>query len=97
VLVKQGKLQEALDAYRQDLAISKRLAEQDKSNSGWQRDLIVSLYKVGTTTAKIGAHDNLSQAQEFLRTALKLADKYSGQDRQQLIDSLNRALQNLVH
>jgi hypothetical protein len=30
--------------YQQDLAIMKRLAEQDKTNSGWQRDLIVSLY-----------------------------------------------------
>jgi hypothetical protein len=35
--VAQGKLQEALDAYQQDLAIDKRLAEQDKSNSGWQQ------------------------------------------------------------
>src|ERR1700738_216010 len=48
VLVAQGKLQEALEVYQQSLAIFKRLAEQDKTNSGWQRDLIVSLYKVAT-------------------------------------------------
>ena len=93
----QVKLPEALDAYQQSLAIAKRLAEQDKSNSGWQRDLIVSLYKIGTTTAKMGAQDSLGQAQEFLRTALNLADKYSGPDRQQLIDTLNWTLQNLLH
>jgi hypothetical protein len=29
--------------YQQGLAIAKRLAEQDKSNAGLQRDLIVSM------------------------------------------------------
>ena len=47
VLEEQGKLQEALDAYQQGLAIAKRLAEQDKSNAGRQRDLAVSYEKVG--------------------------------------------------
>ena len=42
MLVAQGKLQEALEAYRQDLTIAKALAEQDKTNSGWQRDVSVS-------------------------------------------------------
>jgi hypothetical protein len=37
--VAQGKLQDALDAYQQDLEISKRLAEQDKSNSGWRNEI----------------------------------------------------------
>jgi hypothetical protein len=69
ILVTQGKLQNGLDAYKEGLAISKRLAEQDKSNSGWQRDLIVSLYKVGTITAKIGGNDNVTQAQGFLERA----------------------------
>jgi hypothetical protein len=39
VLLDQGKLQEALDAYQQEVELSERLAEQDKSNSGWQRDI----------------------------------------------------------
>ncbi|MEY2536312.1 MAG: hypothetical protein QOG67_52, partial [Verrucomicrobiota bacterium] len=47
VLVGQGKLQEALEAYQQALTIAKALAEQDKTNSGWQRDLSVSYDKVG--------------------------------------------------
>ena len=36
VLLAQGKLQDALDIYRQSLAIAERLAEQDASNSNWQ-------------------------------------------------------------
>jgi hypothetical protein len=44
--------------------------------------------------AKIDADDNLNQAQEVFRSALNLADKYSGPDRQQLIDALNKALEN---
>ena len=72
-------------------------AEQDKSNSSWHRDLIVSLYKVGTITAKIGGQHNVTQAQEFLRTALNLVELYNGTDRQKVIDVLNRALRNMVH
>jgi hypothetical protein len=97
VMVAQGKLQDALDAYQQSLNIRRTLGEQDKSNLGWQRDLIVSLYKVGTTTAKIGTRDSVSQAREFLRTALNMADNYSGPDRQQIMDVLNQTLQNLAH
>jgi tetratricopeptide (TPR) repeat protein len=96
-LLAQGKLQEALAAYRQRLAIARALAEQDKTNSGWQRDLIVSLYKVATTMAKIGGDDDGFRAQEIVQEALNLTDKYRGNDRQQLIDVLNEALQQLVH
>jgi hypothetical protein len=79
------------------LKIRQTLAEQDKTNSGWQRDLIVSFYKVGTITAKIGGNDNVTQAKEFFKEALNVADKYSGLDRQQLVDALIQALQQLVH
>ena len=96
-LAAEGKLQEAANAYQQSLAIAKRLVEQDKSNATWQRDLIVCLYRTGVTTAIVGTHDSLGEAQDFLRTALKLTDKYYGPDRQQLVDDLNGALQNLVH
>jgi hypothetical protein len=97
MLVAQGKLQEALDTYQQSLKIRQTLAEQDKTNSGWQRDLIVSLYKVATTIAKIGSEDGGSRAREIIQEALNLTDKYQGNDRQQLIDALNQALQQLVH
>src|SRR5271166_3881442 len=78
VLNAQGKLQDALDLFQQELVIDERLADQDKSNSVWQRTLIVSLYKVATTMAKIGGDDNDSQAQDLLRNALNIANKYSG-------------------
>jgi hypothetical protein len=85
------------DAYQQCLKVRQTLAEQDKSNSGLQRDLIVSLYKVGTMAAKIGGNDNVTQAQGLLRTALNATESYSGSDRQSIIDVLNLALRNLVH
>jgi tetratricopeptide (TPR) repeat protein len=97
VLVAQGKFPEALDAYQQSLRIREVLAEQNKSNSDWQRDLIVSLYQVGATAAKIGGNDNVTRAQELLRTALGLALVYSGRDREQLINALSHSLQNLAH
>jgi hypothetical protein len=83
--------------YQQCLAISKRLIEHDKSNSSWQRDLIVAPYKVGKITAKIRGDDSVTQAQGFLRTALNLAELYAGPDRQTMINTLNLALQSLVH
>ena len=72
MLVVQGKLAEALDAYQQGLAIAKRLAEQDKSNFDWQRGLIVSIYNVGTAMGKIAGNNNLRSAQGLLHTALDL-------------------------
>ena len=97
ILSAQGELQEALDAYRQALEIAQRLSVRDKSNSDWQRDLIVCFFRMGNIMAKIGGNDNITQAQEFLRAGLNVANGYPGPDRQQLIDSLNLALQNLAH
>jgi hypothetical protein len=97
VLVAQGKLQEALEAYQQDLTIAKALAEQDKTNSDWQRDLIISLCKVATTMTKIGGNDEGFRARDIVREALNLTDKYPGNDRQQLIDALDQALQQVVY
>ena len=97
VLKAQGKLQKALDAYRQSLVIAKRLTLRDTSNSNWQRDLIVLLLRMGNVTAKIGGNDNVTQAQDFLRTGLNVAEQYVGADRQYLVDSLKLAMQNLAH
>jgi hypothetical protein len=47
VLVAQGKLQEAFDAYQQSLNIRKRLVDADKLDPPRQRDLSVSYEKVG--------------------------------------------------
>ena len=42
VLRDQGDLAGALEAYRESLAVRRRLAAADPSNAGWQRDLTVS-------------------------------------------------------
>jgi tetratricopeptide (TPR) repeat protein len=47
VLVAQGKLTEALNAYRENLAISERMAELDPSDAGWQRELAMAHGQVG--------------------------------------------------
>ena len=36
----------ALKSYRDDLAISERLAQSDPGNAGWQRDLAISYAKL---------------------------------------------------
>ena len=48
LLLEQGNLQDALQAYQNGLAIDQKLAAQDPSNTTWQRDLSPSvLNKVG--------------------------------------------------
>ena len=44
--VAQGKLEEAAKAYGETLAIFKKLAEGDPTNTGWQRDLYVSYWRL---------------------------------------------------
>jgi tetratricopeptide (TPR) repeat protein len=45
--VAEGKFSEAVDAYQESSRIRRTLVEQDKSNSGWQRDLSESYNKLG--------------------------------------------------
>jgi hypothetical protein len=45
--VAQGRLDEALKAYRDNVGIAERLASADGSNTRWQRGLWVSYNKVG--------------------------------------------------
>jgi len=48
VLQDQGKLEEALEDYEQWMAICKRLADQDKTNSDWKWSLSFSYQKWAT-------------------------------------------------
>jgi hypothetical protein len=48
VLVAQGKLDEAVKACRNSLAIRERLAALDRSNSGWQRNLRYTIGRIGS-------------------------------------------------
>src|SRR5581483_4192713 len=50
----QGKLDEALDAYRQSLAIRWRLMSLDATNLSWAHDLAVSYGMVGVVLGKQG-------------------------------------------
>jgi tetratricopeptide (TPR) repeat protein len=54
VLVTQGKLDEALKAYRDRRVIAERLAAADPSNAEWQRDLAVSHAKLASVYEKQG-------------------------------------------
>jgi tetratricopeptide (TPR) repeat protein len=64
VLVKQGKLEEALKAYRDSLAIRERLAAADRSNTLWQRNLAVSYTKLASVHPRLG---NVAEALVELR------------------------------
>jgi tetratricopeptide (TPR) repeat protein len=77
VLVAQGKLQEALEAYQQSLKIRQTLAEQDKTNSDSQQDLSVSYNKAGDVLA---AQGRLQEALEAYQQDLTIAKKLASQD-----------------
>lgn len=64
-------------SYRASLAIFERLAKQDPSNPGWQRDLSVSYIKVGDVQS---AQDDLSGALKSYRASLAIAEKLAKQD-----------------
>ena len=77
VLVARGNLTEALESYRTSLAIADRLAEADPNNAGWQRDLSVSLNKIGDVLV---AQGNLAEALESYRASLAIADRLAEAD-----------------
>ena len=54
VLKDQGTLPEALNAYRDSLAIAERLAKADPGNAGWQADLAASHGKLGQLYVRMG-------------------------------------------
>src|SRR5262249_39071919 len=58
VLVRQGKLDGALQSYRDVLAVFERLAASDRSNTGWQRDLSVSYGRIGDVLVSQGKLDD---------------------------------------
>ncbi|MBV8214687.1 MAG: toll/interleukin-1 receptor domain-containing protein, partial [Verrucomicrobia bacterium] len=78
VLVAQGKLTEALDAYQQDLSIAKRLTERDEMDAGRQKDLSVSYAKVGDVLL---AQDKLAEALDAYQQGLSIAKRIAGRDK----------------
>ena len=77
VLVAQGKLDEALEAYRADLAIAERLAAADAGNTKWQRDLAVSYNKVGDV---LKAQGKLDEALKAYRDGLAIVARLAAAD-----------------
>jgi tetratricopeptide (TPR) repeat protein len=68
MLVKQGKLDDALKSYRDSLTIFQHLAASDRSNIQWQKDLQYGTDKIG------GLAYNFILARKFA-IALEVADQ----------------------
>ncbi|MGI9489863.1 MAG: tetratricopeptide repeat-containing protein, partial [Geminicoccaceae bacterium] len=77
VRVAQGDLDGAGEAYRAGLAIIERLAAADPGNAEWQRDLIVSRWKLGDLAGRYVSEDAL----HHWRAALKLAEELENSGR----------------
>jgi tetratricopeptide (TPR) repeat protein len=78
VRVAQGKLQEALDAYQTALVIAKRLADEDKSNPDWQRNLASSYEEVGDVLL---AQGKLQDALDLYQQCLAITKRLAKQDK----------------
>ena len=77
VLQAQGKLDEAQAAYTNSLAISRRLAEQDPSNTGRHQDLAATLERLAEV---LQAQGKLGEAQEAASESLAIRRRLGGQD-----------------
>ena len=71
----QGKLEAARAAYRENLVISRWLAESDPSNAGWQRELAVAHSRVGVVSQALGQLEGAQAAfAEDLAISRRLAE-----------------------
>jgi tetratricopeptide (TPR) repeat protein len=77
VLVAQGKLDEALKAYRDGLAIMERLAAADRGNTEWQRGLAISRSKLASVYERQGgiadALQELTKARDIMAALVAIA------------------------
>jgi tetratricopeptide (TPR) repeat protein len=78
VLVDQGKLDEALKAYSDSLAICQRLAAANPSNTDRQRDLSLSFDNVAKVLTDLG---KLDEALKAYRDRLAVAERLAAADR----------------
>ncbi len=77
MLAAQGDLKEARAAFAEALAISRRLAEQDPSNAGLQRELAAAHIRVGDVLA---AQGDLKEARAAFAEALAISRRLAEQD-----------------
>jgi len=73
VLVAQGKLDEALKSYRDNLAIAERVAASDRSNAQWQNDLQHSTDRIGSLAYKCVLARNFARALEASDLVISLS------------------------
>jgi tetratricopeptide (TPR) repeat protein len=73
----QGKLSEALESFEKSHAIAERLAEQDSSNAGWQRDSGVSQARMGDVYQ---AQGKLGEALESFEKSQAIVERLVEQD-----------------
>ena len=76
--VDYGKLEEALKAYRDGLAIRERFAVADPSNAQWRRGLSVSYERIGGV---LEAQGKLEEALEAYRDSLAIRGRLAAADR----------------
>ena len=77
VLIAQGNIGGALNAYRNYFTISERLAAQDTGNAGWQRSLAVAYSKLGDVLRLQG---KLVGALDASRVSLAISKRLASQD-----------------
>ena len=73
VLVRQGKLEEALTVYENGLAIRVALVAKDRSNARWQRDLQSSIGRIGDLAYKLILARNFARALEASDQVIPIA------------------------
>jgi hypothetical protein len=79
MLQAQGKLEAAQAAYGEYLSISRRLAEQDSSNDGWQRGLALACIRPARIEAHAGRHHAaLALYEEASRIFAALSERAPG-------------------
>ena len=76
-LRRKVKLDEALNAYRGQLANMQRLVAVDRSNMQWQRDLSISYIKVGDVLMD---EDKLDEAIAAYRDSLAICERLVAAD-----------------
>ena len=73
MLVAQGKLDEALKSYRDNLAIAERVAASDRNNAQWQNDLQHSTDRIGSLAYKFVLARNFARALEASDLVISLS------------------------
>jgi tetratricopeptide (TPR) repeat protein len=72
-----GRNEEALAAYRADLAVSEKLVATDPRNTEWQRDLSISHERLGAILVKTGRRP---EALDAYRRTLTIRERLAAAD-----------------